>query len=82
MEKKISFINVGWGKDISIYDLAHLIAQKTGYNGEIGWDESKPNGMLRKCMDVSTMEAYGFQPSITLDTGLEEMINIYNREKI
>ena len=64
MEKKISFVNVGWGKDISIYNLAHLIGKKTGYNGEIRWDESKPDGMLRKCMDVRVMESYGFEPSI------------------
>ena len=82
MEKKISFVNVGWGKDISIYNLAHLIGKKTGYNGEIRWDESKPDGMLRKCMDVRVMESYGFEPSISLDNGIEEMINIYNKEKI
>src|SRR5262245_54117999 len=74
------FINVGCGEDISIKELAELIARKTGYTGEIQRDASKPNGMLRKCMDVSRMKALGFEPRITLDQGIEQMIEIYKSQ--
>jgi GDP-L-fucose synthase len=71
------FINVGCGDDISIKELAELIALKTGYKGSILWDSSKPNGMLRKCMDVSKMKKIGFSPKISLASGIEQMIEIY-----
>jgi len=50
-------INIGWGDDISIRDLATIVAKKTGYSGEIGWDAAMPDGMLRKCMDISKITA-------------------------
>jgi GDP-L-fucose synthase len=71
------FINIGCGVDISIRELAEMIAALTGYNGKILWDNSKPDGMLKKCMDVSRMEALGFRPEITLKAGVEQMIGIY-----
>ncbi len=74
-------INIGWGKDISIKELAELIAKHVGYEGEIYWDSSKPDGMLRKCMDVSRMKEIGFSPQITLEQGIIEMINIYKKKK-
>lgn len=72
------YINVGPGKDISIFDLASMIAKKTGYKGRIFWDDSKPDGMLRKCMDVSKMLNEHFVPLKTLEQGVEEMIINYN----
>jgi GDP-L-fucose synthase len=77
----VDFINIGWGEDISIKDLAGLIALKTGYKGEIKWDDTKPNGMLRKCMDVSKMKSLGFFPKISLEQGVVEMINLYQKLK-
>jgi GDP-L-fucose synthase len=75
------FINIGCGTDVSIKELAETIAQKTGFKGTINWDSSKPDGMLRKCMDVSRMKALGFEPSISLQQGIEEMIQIYKNLK-
>jgi GDP-L-fucose synthase len=75
------FINIGTGLDISIKELAEMIAGLAGFPGEILWDNSKPNGMLKKCMDVSRMKALGFKPEITLQTGVEQMIDIYKRLK-
>lgn len=75
------FINIGTGVDISIRELAEMIAALTGYAGEILWDNSKPDGMLKKCMDVSRMEALGFRPEISLQAGVEQMIDIYRRLK-
>jgi len=73
------FINIGWGEDISIKDLALLIAKKVGYEGKIEWDSTKPNGMLKKCMEVSRMKEMGFFPSITLEEGIEHMIKEYQK---
>lgn len=70
-------INVGAGVDISIKELAELIAKKTGFKGEIDWDTSRPDGMPRKCMDVSKLENLGFRSSIPLEKGIEEVIEDY-----
>lgn len=72
-----NYINVGWGKDISIKELAGNIANKVVYHGEIQWDTSKPDGMIRKCMDVSLMKKFGFYPKISINDGVNEMISIY-----
>lgn len=76
------FINVGTGTDVSIKELAELIASKTGFTGTIEWDTSKPDGMLKKCMDVSRMKALGFEPAISLEAGIEQMIAIYQQQNI
>ncbi len=75
------FINIGCGTDVSIKELAEMIAQKTGFKGQMKWDTSKPDGMLRKCMDVSRMKALGFEPTITLQQGVDQMISIYKNLK-
>jgi GDP-L-fucose synthase len=76
-----AFINIGCGTDVSIKELAEMIAQKTGFKGEILWDSTKPNGMLKKCMDVSRMKALGFEPAISLEQGVDQMIEIYKKLK-
>lgn len=73
-------INVGAGEDISIRELAELIARKAGFTGEIRWDSSMPDGMPRKLLDVSKIEALGFRPRISLEEGIEQTIHEY-REK-
>jgi GDP-L-fucose synthase len=72
-------LNIGHGKDISIKELAMIIAQKTNFSGEILWDTSKPNGMLKKCMDVSKMEQINFVPKINLKEGIDQMIEEYKK---
>lgn len=74
-------LNIGHGKDISIKELAIIIAKKIKFNGEILWDTSKPNGMLKKCMDVSKMEKINFVPKINLKEGIDQMINEYKKIK-
>jgi GDP-L-fucose synthase len=76
-----SFFNVGWGTDISIKELALLIGKIANYKGEFIWDISKPDGMIKKCMDVSLMQEYGFTPRINLEKGIEQMIKLYNENK-
>ena len=70
-------INLGVGSDITIKDLALLIAEKAGFRGKLVWDPSKPDGMLRKCMDVSRMKNMGFAPKISLEQGVEMIIGEY-----
>ena len=63
-------INVGWGQDISIADLGALIAQIVGYEGQIQWDTSMPDGTPRKLLDTSMINALGWEPSISLRDGI------------
>ena len=72
------FINVGVGEDISIKALAELIAKKVSFNGKILFDSSKPDGMPRKCMDVSRLNRLGFHHTIELEKGIEQTITEYN----
>ena len=83
MEKYDSpeIINIGCGEDISIKRLAILIAEKAGFQGNLIWDKSRPDGMPRKCMDVSRMKALGYSPVITLEEGIEKTIAEYRELK-
>jgi GDP-L-fucose synthase len=75
------FINIGCGTDVSIKELAELVSNKVGYKGLINWDVTKPDGMLKKCMDVSKMANLGFNPKISLEKGVTQMIDLYNKTK-
>ena len=59
---ELPFLNIGTGIDISILELLNLIISEVQYKGKVNWDKSKPNGMLRKCLDVTKMENLGFKP--------------------
>ncbi|EDM72678.1 putative nucleotide di-P-sugar epimerase or dehydratase [Roseobacter sp. AzwK-3b] len=72
-EPMLSHINVGCGEDVSIRELAGMIAEVTGFGGQIRCDASKPDGMLRKLMDVSRLSDMGWRAQIPLERGLEEM---------
>jgi len=65
-------INVGTGKEISIWELACLIKEITGYSGEINLDRSKPDGTPRKLLDVTRIKALGWQPAYDLKAGIED----------
>lgn len=64
------FINVGFGSDISIKELAELVGRVTQFAGEIVWDTSKPDGTPRKLMDSSRILALGWRPQISLEEGI------------
>lgn len=68
----LSHINVGSGTDVTIAELARLIAEVTGFTGRIGFDTSKPDGTQRKLMDVSRLAAMGWQARIPLEQGVHE----------
>jgi GDP-L-fucose synthase len=65
------FVNVGCGEDLSIEDLANLIKKVIGYEGEITFDPSKPDGTPRKLMDVSKIKSLGWEPKISLEQGIK-----------
>lgn len=64
------FVNVGYGEDISIKDLAYLIKEVVGFEGELVFDESKPDGTPRKLMDNSKINNMGWSPKISLKKGV------------
>jgi GDP-L-fucose synthase len=70
-------LNVGTGEDLSIKALAQKVANAAGFNGQIEWDASKPDGTPRKVLDVSRMKALGWKPTITLDEGIASTIAWY-----
>ena len=76
----LDYLNVGSGKDISIFDLAHLVANEIGYQGEINWDKEKPDGTPKKQLDVSRLNSLGWSAKISLRDGIRETIEQYERE--
>lgn len=71
----LSHINVGTGIDCSIAELAHIIKKVTGFNGELKFDSSKPDGTPRKLLDVSRLQALGWRYGIKLEDGLSSTYN-------
>ena len=72
-----SHINIGTGKEISIANLAALVAKTIGYNGKIIFDSSKPNGTMRKLCDVSKIQAMGWRHKIEIEEGVEKLYKWY-----
>jgi len=71
-------VNLGSGMEISIKDLVHLIARLTGFEGEIVWDTSKPDGQPRRCLDTSKAERlFGFKAKTPFEEGLRKTIEWY-----
>ena len=63
-------VNIGTGTDLQIVELASLVASVTGYVGQIEWDSTKPDGTMKKQLDVSLMDSIGWRARINLDEGL------------
>jgi GDP-L-fucose synthase len=73
-------VNLGTGSEISIHNLAELIAELTGFEGEIVWDTSQPNGQPRRALDTSrARELFGFEARTPLREGLERTIAWYRQ---
>ena len=71
------FINLGSGEDVTIRELAGIVMDKAGFHGEVIWNTDKPDGMPRKCLDVSRITALGWKPEIALDVGIARMVEEY-----
>lgn len=71
------FLNVGSGEEVSIGDLAEIVRTAVGFEGEIRFDPSKPDGMPRKLLDCSKLSSLGWQPKIPLESGIESVVRWY-----
>ena len=73
----LPLVNIGVGEDISIRELAEMVAKTVGFKGEIAWDSSKPDGTPRKLLDVSAMAALGWQAGTSLADGITKTYKLY-----
>jgi GDP-L-fucose synthase len=78
---EIQHINVGTGTDVSIEDLATMVAEAVGFRGRITWDTSKPDGTPRKLLDVSRLAALGWRSQIPLQEGLRRTVAEFVSER-
>jgi len=76
-EIRNTHLNIGTGKDISIKELAQLIAEITQYKGVVLWDETKPDGTYQKLLNVSKIKSLGWQASIPFRLGIEKVYQMY-----
>jgi GDP-L-fucose synthase len=74
------FLNVGTGVDLTIRELAEAVAAATGYQGEIRWDASKPDGTPKKQLDVSRLAALGWRARISLAAGLTDTVRLFSEQ--
>ena len=75
------FFNVGYGEEISIGDLARLVKKVTGYQGELIFDSSKPDGTPRKLTDISRIKSLGWSPEISLEEGIRDTYSWFCRQE-
>lgn len=76
----LPFLNVGTGVDLTIRELAEAVAAATGFQGEIVWDASKPDGTPKKQLDVSRLKALGWQARIPLAEGLKSTVALFREQ--
>lgn len=76
------WVNIGTGTDVSIKNLAEMVAEVVGFKGEIKWDKSKPDGTPRKLLDVSKMRNIGWSSSIELFDGINSVYDNYLQEHV
>ena len=74
---ELQFLNVGTGVDLSIRELAEAVAEATGFEGEIAWDATKPDGTPKKQLDVSRLATLGWRASIPLIEGLNSTVKLF-----
>lgn len=80
-EIRNTHINIGTGKEISIRDLAFLMKEKIGFNGELIFNTSKPDGTLRKLTDVTKLHSLGWHHQIEIDEGIDKMFRWYTGQE-
>ncbi len=77
--EKPDFMNIGTGEDIEIGEVAKLIAEKMHYKGKLVFDNSKPDGTMRKLLDISLIKSLGWSPKVSLSEGLNRAIEFYGK---
>lgn len=79
-EIRNTHINIGTGEDISIKDLATLVARICNFHGQIAWDNSKPDGTMHKTMDVTKLNKLGFKAETSLEEGINKVYQHYLKQ--
>lgn len=74
-------VNVGTGEDVTIRDLASIVADAVGYEGAMKWDTTKPDGTPRKLLDVSVLRSSGWAPTIRLEGGVASTVTWYRKNR-
>jgi len=82
LETPPDWVNVGFGNDVTILELAQLIANVVGFDGEIETDSTKPDGTPRKLMDDTMLRGLNWQPSINLLQGLKNAYSCFLQEEL
>ena len=72
-----TFVNIGTGKDVTIKELAETMKKIVGYNGELRFNANKPDGVMRRCLDINKIRSLGWEPKISLEKGLTTMYEWY-----
>ena len=73
-------LNLGSGREITIRELVHVIAEETGFDGQVLWDATKPDGQPRRCLDISQAKReFGFEAQTDFREGLRRTIDWYRR---
>jgi GDP-L-fucose synthase len=75
-------INIGWGRDQTVLELARMVSEVVGFKGDIKWDDAKPDGTPRKLLDVSRLAKLGWQPKIALKNGIREVYQWYLENQV
>ena len=70
-------VNIGWGEDVTIKELAELIVTEVVYEGQLVFDNTKPDGTMRKLMDTQKLNSLGWYPKIKLEEGIRKTISEY-----
>ncbi|MDB6040045.1 MAG: GDP-L-fucose synthetase [Verrucomicrobiales bacterium] len=76
------FVNVGYGSDVAIRELAEMVAAIVGFQGMISWDDSKPDGTPRKLLDSSRILAMGWKPAVKLEDGIRMTYDAFRKRSL
>lgn len=76
------FVNIGTGQDMRLSDIANVVKKIVGFSGQISYDTSKPDGMPRKMLDVSSMSRLGWRPSFGLEEGIRTTYHWYRKANL
>ena len=80
-DKHTPLINIGCGKDQTVREIAAIVAEVVGYNGDVRWDQNKPDGTLQKLLDISKIKKLGWKPNIALKDGIRNVYEWYVKHK-
>ena len=78
---KNEIINIGYGQDVTILELAQTIKQVVDYSGDLEFDNSRPNGTPQKLLDISRIKSLGWNPKISLANGIDKVYQWYIKQE-